>query len=66
MVTQHVVALYVDRATQQWVARDLEGKLWVLPSTDNPWDARQPFLLAEETDLEPIPGHYKYMLGLSA
>ena len=64
MVTSRVVALYVDRATQRWVVRDVEGRLWSLPSTDNPWDERQPFTPAEGTDLEPVPGHYKHMLGL--
>ena len=63
---RNVVALYVDRATQQWVVRDSEGNYWSLPSTDNPWHQRQPFTPAEETELEPVPGHYKYMLGLSA
>jgi hypothetical protein len=33
-----IVALYVDKASQQWVVRDSEGKFWSLPSTDNPWD----------------------------
>ena len=32
--------------------------------TSNPWDERQPFIPAEETELEPVPGHYKQMLGL--
>ena len=59
-----VVALYVDRASQQWVVQDAEGKFWSLPSTDNPWDERRPFSPAEETELEPVPGHYKHMLGL--
>jgi hypothetical protein len=62
--SKRVVALYVDRASQQWIARDSEGNLWSLPSTDNPWDDRQPFSVAEETELEPVPGHYRYMLGL--
>ena len=57
-------ALYADKASQQWVVRDPEGNFWSLPSTDNPWDERQPFSPAEETELEPVPGHYKYMLGL--
>jgi hypothetical protein len=61
---KRVVALYVDKASQQWIARDAEGRLWSLPPTDNPWDERQPFYPAEETELEPVPGHYKYMLGL--
>jgi hypothetical protein len=63
-VPKRVVALYVDKATRQWVARDSEGRFWSLPSAENPWDERQPFTPAEETDLEPVPGHYKHMLGL--
>ena len=63
-VRKQVVAIYVDRSSGQWIARDAEGNLWTLPTTDNPWDDRQPFFPAEETELEPIPGHYKYMLGL--
>jgi hypothetical protein len=57
-------ALYADRATQRWIVRDSEGKYWSLPSTDNAWDERQPFSPTEETELEPVPGHYRYMLGL--
>ena len=59
-----VVALFVDKTTRQWIVRDSEGNFWSLPSTNNPWDERQPFSPAEETELEPLPGHYKYMLGL--
>lgn len=58
------ISLYVDKASQQWVVRDEDGEFWVLPSTPRPWDDRQPFHPAEETELEPIPGHYKYMLGV--
>jgi hypothetical protein len=61
-----VIALYVDRTTRRWVVRDLEGNLWSLTSTQNPWDERQPFIPAEDTDLEPVPGHYKHLLGLTA
>jgi hypothetical protein len=62
--SKRVVALYVDRDSRQWVVRDAEGNFWSLPSTDHPWDERQPFTPAEATELEPVPGHYKYMLGL--
>ena len=62
--SKRVVALYVDKASRQWIVRDSKGNLWSLPSTDNPWDQRQPFSPTEETELEPVPGHYKYMLGL--
>jgi hypothetical protein len=61
---KHAATLYVDKASQQWIVRDPEGNFWSLPSTDNPWDERQPFSPAEETELEPVPGHYKDMLGL--
>jgi len=60
---QHVT-LYVDRASQQWVVLDLDGNFWIVPSVENPWDQRQPFYPTEETELEPVPGHYKSMLGL--
>ncbi len=62
--SKRVAALYVDKASQQWVVRDPEGKFWSLPSTENPWDGRRPFFPAEETELEPVPGHYKDLLGL--
>jgi hypothetical protein len=61
---KRVLTLYVDRASQQWVVLDPEGNFWMIPLVDNPWEHRQPFHPAEETDLEPIPGHYKHMLGL--
>ena len=63
-VRKHVVVLYVNRSTQQWVVRDPEGSFWSVPSTEDGWDRREPFQPAEETDLEPIPGHYKYLLRL--
>jgi hypothetical protein len=61
---KRVLALYVDRASQQWVVLDPEGNFWIVPSDDSPWEHRQPFCPTDETDLEPVPGHYKYMLGL--
>jgi hypothetical protein len=61
---KRTLALYVDRASQQWIVLDPEGNFWILPSVEDPWAHRQPFQLAEDTDLEPIPGHYKHMLGL--
>ena len=63
-IQKYVVALFVDKSSQQWVVRDAEGNFWLLPAVENPWDHRQPFDPTEETELEPIPGHYKYMLGL--
>ena len=59
-----VVALYAEKASQQWIVRDDEGNFWSLPNTDNAWDERRPYTPSEWTDLEPVPGHYKDMLGL--
>ena len=61
---KNVVGLYVERSSQQWVVLGPEGNFWIVPSVENPWDQRQPFYPTEETELEPVPGHYKYMLGL--
>ena len=38
-----LVALYVDRSSQQWIVRDPEGNFWLVPSVENPWDHREPF-----------------------
>ncbi len=61
---QTKMALFVLRASQQWVVLDPEGNFWVLPSVANPWDQREPFYPTDETELVPVPRHYKYMLGL--
>ncbi len=63
-VRRRDLILFVDRLKGQWIVRDADGNFWILPPTDNPWDDRQPFSPTEETELEPVPGHYKYMLGL--
>ena len=63
-VTRNVVAIYVDRVSGHWIVRDGDGKFWLLPATGTPWDDRRPFSPAGETDLEPVPGHYKYVLGI--
>ena len=58
------VALFVERSTRQWVVLDPEGKFWILPVIEDPWRNRLPFEPTEETPLDPVPGHYKYVLGL--
>ena len=64
---KNAVALFVDRSQQHWIVLDPDGNYWVVPSDEeNPWSQRQPFYPTEETELEPVPGHYKYMLGLPA
>ena len=61
------LALYVDRSSQQWIVLDPDGQFWIVPGNEeDAWNRRQPFYPTEETEFEPVPGHYKYMLGLSA
>ena len=43
IVRKQIVALYVDRSNQQWVALDPDGNFWTLPGGDNSWDQRQPY-----------------------
>jgi hypothetical protein len=60
-----VVGLYVDKTCPDcWIVQDHEGQFWAVPPGQNSWDRREPFQPTEETVLEPIPGHYKYVLGL--
>ena len=61
---KQTAALFVERSCGRWVVRDPDGNFWLLPSADDAWDRRQPFQPTGETDLEPVPGHYKDMLGL--
>ena len=62
---KQMASLFVDKSNQRWVVRDPDGDFWILPPTENPWDHREPFdPTAEEIDLEPVPGHYKYMFDL--
>ena len=61
---KQTVALFVDRSCPQWIVRDSEGNYWIIPPVENPWDHRLPYYPTEETELEPVPGHYKGMLGL--
>jgi hypothetical protein len=64
VVKQQVVALFVDRSTQQWIVRDPEGNFWSVSTDENGWERRQPFEPSADADLQPIPGHYKYLLRL--
>jgi hypothetical protein len=59
-----MLALYVDRSTQQWIVRDPDGNFWIVPAIENAWENREPFQLSQDSDLEPVPGHYKYLLHL--
>jgi len=60
----HSVSIYVDRSSSQWIVRDPEGTFWIVPVVEDAWAHRQIFIPSDDVDLEPVPGHYKYMLGL--
>ena len=60
------IALYVDRSLPDcWVVRDPDGEFWMVPVGDKAWDRRRPYTLKEDAQLESIPGHYKYLLGIA-
>ena len=63
-VTKYAIAIYVDRSSRQWIVRDPDGNFWIVPPGDDAWDHRQPIEPTEVTELEPVPGHYKYMFQL--
>lgn len=58
------VSIFVDNFSQRWIVRDPDGTFWILPTGENPWDHREPFVLTAECDLTPVPEHYKYLLEL--
>jgi hypothetical protein len=64
MLTVRRLALYIDRSNQQWIVRDPENNYWIVLAREDGWEQRRPFYPTEETELEPIPAHYKYALGL--
>jgi hypothetical protein len=63
--TKSLVSLFVDRSLPDyWVVRDPDGNFWLVPPSHSPWENRRPFYPTEDMDLEPVPGHYKYLLEL--
>jgi hypothetical protein len=61
-----VCTLYVDRFTKQWVLRDAEGRFWTVPGDRGVRETpREQFFPTEESELEPVPGHDKHMLGIT-
>ena len=58
-------AIFVDRSCKDyWIVRDPEGNFWIVPPGENAWERRRPFSPTEETELESVPGHYRFTLGL--
>jgi hypothetical protein len=64
-VEKRSVSIFVDKACpQNWIVRDANGEFWIVPPVENAWNQRQALDLKETMELEPIPSHYKYLLGL--
>jgi hypothetical protein len=62
---KQMVTIFVDRACpERWIVRDAEGNFWIVPPTESPWEHREPFQPTEEMELEPVPGHYRYVLDI--
>jgi hypothetical protein len=60
------LSLYVDRDLPScWIVRDRAGDFWMVPAGDKAWERRQPYSLTEGAQLESVPGHYKYLLGIA-
>ena len=64
MLRKQTMSIFVDKSSQQWIVRDPDGTFWVVPSSEDAWNHRLPYTPTDDSDLEPVPGHYKYMLGL--
>lgn len=59
------LGLYVDKMSPgNWIVRDRDGRFWIVPPGEDAWERRRPFQPTEEMELEAIPGHYMYMIGL--
>lgn len=63
VITHKRIQLFVDKRSRRWIARDEKGNFWALADA-NPWEERQQVIMNEEIHLEPVPGHYKHMLGI--
>lgn len=63
-VTKPSMAIFVDRTNQRWIVRDTDGNFWIVPAQEAGWNQREPFEPNENVDLEPVPGHYKYLFSL--
>jgi hypothetical protein len=62
-----VMSLYVDKARPEyWIVRDREGLFWIVPPGEDAWSKRERFHPSEDAELEAVPGHYLYMLGITS
>jgi hypothetical protein len=63
-LSKATLAIFVDRSSNRWIVRDTDGSFWLLPPVAEPWQHREAYQPAEDAELEPVPAHYKYLLGL--
>ena len=63
-VMKSTVSLFVDRTAQRWIVRDPDGQFWIVPPGDDGWLQRTPLDPDSDLDLEPVPGHYRYLFNL--
>lgn len=65
--SQSQLSLYIDRRLPScWIVRDRAGDFWMVPSGDDAWDRRQPYTITDDAQLESVPGHYRYLLGIAS
>ncbi|MFO1093428.1 MAG: hypothetical protein U0992_08970 [Planctomycetaceae bacterium] len=63
-VIQQSVCLFADRSSQRWIVRDPDGQFWVVPTGNDGWQQREPLDPNDDLELEPVPGHYRYLFNL--
>jgi hypothetical protein len=56
--------LFVDRSSGRWIVQDQDGVFWIIPVLEEAWEHRKLFTATDVLELEPVPEHYKYVLGL--
>lgn len=61
---RELVSIYVEPSKRRWVVRDPDGHLWAVDSSTDGWDRRELYELTDDSELVPVPGHYRYMLQL--
>jgi hypothetical protein len=60
------MSLYVDKdRPEHWIVRDGEGQFWIVPPGEDAWTRREQFQPSDDVELQTVPGHYFYMLGIT-
>ena len=63
--TNSLVGLFIDRSSPGvWIVRDPEGKFWLVPPVDSPWENRRRYYPTGAFEPEPVPLHYRRLLEL--